>query len=181
MDRFLDEELGKVVQQVDLFHGHEGYLGVKEVSNVIENKPVGNLYSFLVDYNRKVEDGISAGKYDLVDHVDFRDFQTKQKGIRKVTAELSCFNHYITTDDVLRRVEKRGRPADFVELLAFGETYPNVQLKFPIVALESVFHSRGKRFAPYLGREISERSLRFALFGNGWVSSCRFMVIRDRE
>ena len=174
MDRF-SEELGRIQQDLR-------FLDVKEVLSVIE-KPTGNVYSFFLDYDRGVEDGILAGNYDLVEKsIKFHDFQIKREGARNIVAELFHCNQYTWTDDVLCKIARRGRPADFLELLAFGEKYPMVQLEFRIVSLGSVFQGPcGKRFAPYLGREISKRSLSFGLFGNGWINSCRFLVIRDRE
>jgi hypothetical protein len=42
------------------------------------------------------------------------------------------------------------RPAELSELLAFGENYPEVQRKFPVIAFGSIWRRWDARQVPYL-------------------------------
>ena len=144
-----------------------------------DHKPAGITYPLSVDYGRSVEDGVKAGHYDLANSDISRNFATKRKGTAEVAVELIHFNYTSSIDEVLRELDKMGyRPAELQELLAFGEKYPEVQLEFPIVALDSVWQDGYARVVPYLGRHDSGRGVGVCYVDLGPLKSYRFAAVR---
>ncbi|MDI6603226.1 MAG: hypothetical protein QME57_03890, partial [Patescibacteria group bacterium] len=72
------------------------------------------------------------------------------------------------------------RPVELHELLAFGEQYPDIQRKFLIVALGSVWWSpRGDRCVPYLYTDVEHRRHLALHCAEGvWFSNYWFVVCR---
>jgi hypothetical protein len=134
-----------------------------------------------VNYDLSVKDAIAAGKYDRK-NADITDkhFPSKRKGTADTEIILVKFDKDMTSEDVLRELDKQGlRAAELPELLAFGEKYPDVQREFPIVALGSVWKaSRGLRRVPYLDGDAGKRGLNLFWFVDGWSSRCRFAAVR---
>jgi len=189
MTHVADEQLGKIArQQADLFRRvREGSLDTESVSRrlqeIIEGKPSGNTYSFSVDYGRSVDDGVKAGRYDWV-HSDIisRNVPTVRKDTAEIAVELVHFNQCISIRDALRELDRMSfYPAELHELLAFGEKYPEVQFKFPIVTLGSVFRGghRGDLCVPCLGGIGSWRGLGLDWVGTIWSEVCRFAAVRS--
>jgi hypothetical protein len=139
------------------------------------------VYPLSVDYERSVEDLVKAGGYDWANSdITSRNFPTKRKGRAEVVVELIHFNRYISTDEVLRELDRMGfRPAKLHELLAFGEKYPEAQRRFSVVALGSVWLDRdGFRHVPYLDGHGSSRVLYLRWYVFGWFGFYWFAVVR---
>ena len=105
-------------------------------------KPLGahttiTRYPMLIDYDRLVEDGIKAGKYDWKnDDIMSKNFPSQETGTREATVELFRYGKDMSTDEVLAELDKQGyRPATLKELLAIGEKHPDLQKEFLIFAL----------------------------------------------
>jgi len=146
-----------------------------------DNKPAGNTYPLSVDYERSVEKGVKAGRYDWANSdITARNFPTERNGTAEVAVELVHFNRHVSTDEAFRELDRMGfRPAELHELLAFGEKHPEVQREFPVVALGSVWQFRyGSRFVPYLSGGDSERGLYLGWIGFDWFEVCRFAAVR---
>ena len=148
-------------------------------------KPLGAhttiTYPMLIDYDRLVEDGIKAGKYDWKnDDIMSKNFPSQETGTREATVELFRYGKDMSTDEVLAELDKQGyRPATLKELLAIGEKHPDLQKEFLIFALGSVWQSpRVDRGCPYLGRGGSLRSLGLGWIGGRWCGRCRFAAVR---
>ncbi|HOZ53164.1 MAG TPA: hypothetical protein PK142_00620 [bacterium] len=106
-----------------------------------------------IDYNANFDDMIVRGGYVEVD----RDINEKKFPKDSVALDSSCcvcdifvkifyFPNNCSTIDIIETMEDSGyRPASLLELLFFGEAYPNLQKTFPIVALGSI--SSGGRVA----------------------------------
>lgn len=139
-----------------------------------------NVYSLTVDYSCSIEDAVKAGNYDWKNRdINSRNFPTKKSGIAEVDVELLHFNRDMSMEEVLAELDKRGlRPAELHELLKLEEKFPNLQRKFPIIALGSVWRSPGgARGCPYLGRVRFKRGLNLTWIGSSW-DGCRFAAIR---
>ena len=81
-------------------------------------------------------------------------------------------------DEVERELDKMGlRPGKIEELLAVGETYPDLQRQFSVIALGSVAEVSGNRHAVYLGWDGSERNLDLCCRGDDWDELCRFLAL----
>ena len=144
-------------------------------------KPAGNTYPVTVNYDLSVEDAVKLGLYDWANSdIAGKNFPTKRTGKVEVVVELIHLNKVISTKDALREHDMMGyRPAELHELLVFGEKYPDVQRKFPIVALGSVWQSRsGDRSVPYLDGDGSERILLLYWFEIDWRGIYRFAAVR---
>jgi hypothetical protein len=146
-----------------------------------ESGTPSNLYTIAVDYGMKVEDAVKLGKYDWVnDDVTQKNFPTKGKGKTELTLELVHFDRNISSEEALKELDRMGyRPAELMELLAFGEKYPEIQREFPIVALASVWQGpRGSRSVPCLCRFGSGRGLDLIWIGDDWSGFWRFAAVR---
>ena len=138
-------------------------------------------YPISVDYERSVEDGVKAGLYDYTNpNITSINFKTKRKGKADLVVELVRFNTRISTDYALRELDRMGyRPVELRELLAFGEKYPEVQRKFPIIALGSAWWRRdGVRRVPCLYGSGSRRDLYLHWVEYGWGLFYRFAAVR---
>ncbi len=151
---------------------------------VVEGKWASRFYPLFVDYERSIEEGINAGSYDEVNSaISSKNLPIGQKGQCEVTVELIRFLEPVTTGEVLRELWKqRYRPANIQELLAFGEKYPESQLRAPVIALGSTFPSDpvNKPYqAPVLTKSGS--SLRVCTMfwaDEEWTPDERFAVVR---
>lgn len=136
--------------------------------------------SLIVNYSRRVEDGIKAGKYDRVySDITQDNFPPNRTGTASVKVQLVHFGREMTTDDVIGELNKQGlRPAELPELLVLGENYPDIQREYPIVALGSRWQFlRGHWRVPCLSGSGAGRSLRLDRIDNGWIGVCRFAAV----
>ena len=133
-----------------------------------------------VDYGRKVEDGVDASRLDWAStSVTSKNFPTSQVGVVEVEVELAPFFRRILTREVLNEIGLISySPIDIHQLLALGEQHPDVQLKFPIVALGSSWEYRSNIYIPYLASYGSRRDLRLSEIKQKWCETCRFAVVR---
>ncbi|MEK7630468.1 MAG: hypothetical protein AAB417_00335 [Patescibacteria group bacterium] len=92
---------------------------------------------------------IAVGKYDWSNpDITPERFPINGGGIVESVAEAIHFNHNISSDDAEAKLDRTGlRPGRIEELLTFGATFPDMQRKFPIVALGSSCEFIGNRFA----------------------------------
>ena len=141
-----------------------------------------NIFPLRVDYDRKIESLVRAGKYDW-SHIDISSelFSTKRKGIADIKIELIHFQSKKNTKQVLQELRKNGlRPADIIEILTFGAKYPKEQVKYPIVARGSMWiGSCGGHFVPCLRTGSKGRYVDLYWFGGIWDTYYRFAVVRD--
>ena len=133
-----------------------------------------------VNYDLSVEEAIGAGEYQAVNaHITARNFPWTRRGTADLEVVLFRFEHRMSSEQVLRALEEEGlRAAELPELLAFGATYPNVQRKFSVVSLGSVWHDRkGSRNVPCLYSASEGRYLDLHWWDDGWYSYSRFAAI----
>ena len=135
-----------------------------------------------VNYGRSLDEMKKAGNYDWMnDDITAERFPIKGEGIKELVPELIHFNRSISSDNALADLDKMGlRPATIEELLALGETFPEMQRKFPIIALGSVGEVSGRRSVPCLDEGGSERGLYLRWFGYDWYAGCRFLAVRKK-
>jgi hypothetical protein len=131
-----------------------------------------------VDYAQTLDQMIEGGTYDWKsNNITAKLFPIVGEGEVDLKPYLIHFNCFIDSDDAEKELETMGkRPGKIEELLAFGKTYPEVQWKFPIVALGSVAEIDGDLRVAYLGRDGSKRELRLFWRSRGWRDLCRFLA-----
>jgi len=134
-----------------------------------------------VNYDLSVEDAIRAGDYQAVHaEITSKNFPSTRKGQAELEIILVRFDHRMTSADVVRELEGEGlRAAELPEFLAFGAKYPDVQRKFSVVGLGSVWQDRkGYRNVPCLYTASEGRYLDLHWWDDGWYSYSRFAAIR---
>jgi hypothetical protein len=139
------------------------------------------VYAIFVDYAISVEEMVKLGKYDWVNNdITTKNFSSKRVGKAEMEVELIHFDRSISSEEVLKEMEKMSyRAAELHELLAFGAKYPNVQREFPVIALGSVWQDwDGGRGVADLSGSASKRYLYLISFDNVWCSYCRFAAVR---
>jgi len=138
----------------------------------------------VVDYGRSLGEAIAAGGYDCANaDITEDNFPAERGGRADVGLELVHLDRIATTAKVEAELSRRGglRPAAHMELLAFGERYPDVQRKFPVVALGSSWADPdGSLRVPCLDGDSGRRRLRlyWGHPGRSWYESCRFLAVR---
>ncbi|MEK9131766.1 MAG: hypothetical protein AAB447_02570 [Patescibacteria group bacterium] len=132
----------------------------------------------VIDYGKTLEQVLEAGKYDWVNSDVTPDrFPIKGTGVVEREAKIVHFGKDMSSEQVEAELEKKSlRPGTHEELLAFGSTYPEMQRKFPIVALGSSAVVYGGRCVVYLIRVDSERRVGLGRWGGGWGGGCRFLA-----
>lgn len=154
---------------------------VKPVTPAI---PLDDTYRFTVNRDQRFKAVVKAGKYDWVnDDITEAHFPLTGSGTAEQEGILVHFNRYISTNDALAELDRLGlRPADFQELCAFGAEHPNVQRKFPIVELASVWTNRdGHRYVAYLWSDAGERYLHLHGVAYDWDGLYRFLAFRKSQ
>lgn len=138
-------------------------------------------YTIPINYDRSVEEGIKAGKYDWKNSdITSEHFPSQEIGTIEGPVELFHFSKDMETDGVLAELDKKGyRAATLKELLALGEKCPDLQREFSIIALGSVWRNPyGGRHCACLDRGGSGRRLNLGWIGNRWSDLCRFAAVR---
>ena len=140
-------------------------------------------FPVLVNYDLSAEEAIAAGDYQAVNaNINSKNFSWKKKGQAEVQIFHVKFDHRISSPDVIRELESENlRPAELPELLAFGAKFPDVQRKFSVVGMGSVWHDRkGYANVPCLYEASEGRYLDLHWWDDGWYSYSRFAAIRNQ-
>ena len=133
------------------------------------------------DYSRWLPEMIKAGKYDYfpaqINSINF----PLQRGVGIVSFQLvlAHFDKEMDSERALRELDKIGlRAATLSELLALGESFPELQRKFEIVTLGSSFVRRdGRRSVTGLDRWLGGRKLDLLVFQRNWGERVRFAAV----
>lgn len=172
--RVTDEQLGKVaVKQGELFRRvKEGTLDPEKICNglqwIIEGEfAEKETFLITVNYDQSLKQMIKAGNYDLVNgNITQEHFPIDRQGkeevkirifpITELTEEITEIRH----EKGLESLKNKGyRPINLPELLAFRAKYPDIQRRFPVIALGSVWQHCSSRGMAYLCRHNSRRGL----------------------
>ena len=134
-----------------------------------------------VNYDLSVCDAIEAGDYQAVNaSITSENFPTSRSGQADLEIYLMRFGGRMTSEEVVDALSKKGmRPAELREFLAFGATYPEMQRKFSIVGLGSVWRDKkGYKNVPCLYMASEGRYLDLHWWDDAWYSYSRFAVLR---
>ena len=142
------------------------------------------VFRLTVDYSQLLEHMIITGRYDWTnDDITAKRFPTVGEGTIEFEARYFHFNRNISSENAVKEIERADKdnpwvPARNEHILAFGETFPDEQRKFPIVGLGSVAKVRGHRYVLGLGRNDSDRGLYLLWWYDDWYPNCRFLAVR---
>ncbi|HEY5587980.1 MAG TPA: hypothetical protein VIK86_03385 [Candidatus Paceibacterota bacterium] len=146
-----------------------------------------NNFSFVVDYNRSVEEMVRAGKYDWLDTNVIDRYPIPKNKIgqsESISTELLNFNRLMYYEEAIEEIAKKGyRSATAHEILVFGEKNLELQEESPIISLESVWQIEAYRAVLALygnpSRSLFNYDLnRTLLIGGDFPAICRFLVVR---
>ena len=141
-----------------------------------------NTNTYLVDFDQNLQESIVANNYDWVNYditTDHFPPSEDEVGKREQNFKIYHFKKEVESDFVIAEMEKdQRRPATLRELLAYGKANPELQRKFSIIALGSVYLSRGNRLVPSLdGYDVG--GVLALGYGNArWYGHCRFLSVR---
>lgn len=167
--------------QMQYWIGHQRKLGA-----VLRQVLTGDIdYLVTVDYNQSLQQMIEAGHYteansDITEKHFIQDIiENKDRGKVETTLTLVHFNRRMSSDGVLKKFAQRDlRPGTLPELLAFGAKYPDIQRRFLIIALGSLWKKPEYFCLPELDGNSAARYLFLRCFDDGYHSSCRFLAVR---
>lgn len=131
--------------------------------------------------NLSLADRIARGEYDRVNSdITEEHFPTVIPADYDAEYKLFHFNRPIGSEAAIAEMEdERFRPGTLAELLVLGETQPELQKQFPIIALGSLWRlSGGDRGVPGLYGLGHRRELLLYWFGGGWGGHYRFLAVR---
>jgi len=145
------------------------------------------VYLVDVDFTKSIDEMVVAGDYDWHDP----DISSKNFGVRDTTGRIiTVATEFVHLDETVKtrlaldHLETNGfRPATIEETLAFGTTYPEIQLKFPIVCLDTFCtkDEHGYQHAPCLLHDGLDRILSTRPFSYKWHNNTRFLAVRKSE
>ena len=142
---------------------------------------IQDTYEVVVDYSHTLTEMIESC------HLDWKNsdiipeyFPIEGEGCQKVKVTLFHFNRKMSTEQAASEMEEQGyRPATLPELLALGAAQPDLQKRFPILALGSGWQAPdGHLVFPSLRSDESKRFLSLIWFASGWSRECRFLAVR---
>jgi hypothetical protein len=141
-----------------------------------------DLFCVSVDYEISIEEAVKklSSHYDRKSpKITSRNFPTNRKGRVDIALELIQLNRAISTNMVIREIDKSGyRPAEIRELLAFGESYPKVQYECCIAALGSIWKSQYSCYVPYFYRDGLKRNIGIRWIEHEWQKLSQFAVVQ---
>lgn len=143
--------------------------------------PADPILKVTVDYGQTLAEMIASGKYDWVNSdITSERFPIQGEGKAERELVLVHLGRIVSTDEALAKMDRGGfRAAKIEELLALGAACPELQKKFPIVALGSHFVNQyGDRIFAYLDWSGNERNLSLGWDGYGWGGIFRFLAVR---
>lgn len=140
-----------------------------------------------INYNVNLEDMIIKGRYVEVDRsINEKKFPKDSIILNNCFEEENCdilvkifyFSSNCSTKSIIEKMEESGyRPASLLELLFFGEAYPNLQKTFPIVSLGSI--NKNQRVA-MLDFITFGRILTTIKFDHKWTNQS-FLAVRVED
>ncbi len=148
---------------------------------VVEKKIVVASNILRIPAGPSLTDRIALGKYDWVNSdITEEHFPMNIPVAYDVEYKLFHFGRDISSENAIKEMKKEGfQPATLPELLVLGETQPELQKEFPIVALGLMWrYPYGHRHVPLLYWRNVWRKLDLDLFEHDWDGFYRFLALR---
>lgn len=127
-----------------------------------------------------LEQRIALGKYVWINSdINEKRFPHDTTTVGEWEYDLYYPNRDISSEDAVASAEVDGWIVAKAEhLLAYGESFPEEQRKYPIIALGSVCEVGGYRCVLGLWDVDGRRRLCLSYWSGGWGSDCRFLRVR---
>lgn len=148
---------------------------------LVSDRVVSARYSVTVNYGIPLAAMIAGGRFDKKNSdITAQNFPIHGSGMSSIEITLFYFMCVMNTDAVLAEMDRCGyRPAALPELLALGAAQPELQRRFPIIALGSVWdHRDDNRDVVFLDGNYARRSLNLRWYEGCWDNFCRFAAVR---
>jgi hypothetical protein len=176
-----DDHLKRIINERSL---------ASEIAELLVRRPVSSGYDmrcfkFSVSYDKSFEDQLAEGCYDFINpNITEKNFPVT-KGDTNVEAVLLKPYFFITHEEILAYMERKGlRPATTAELNAFGSNFKNEQLEHIIVGLGSLWLDTKSdvNYVTYLWahgwKDMRGRCIELSLVSNLRVHEARYLAIR---
>jgi hypothetical protein len=167
-ERELDRRILEGTLDIDLV--------LSNLQKLIEGKPF-NPKNLSIISSISLSDRIALGKYDSIsDGINENNFPIIVGKDYEVKYKIFLFNgRFISSDGVIKKMKIEGYHAgNIAELLKLGEIKPELQMEFPIVALDSVcdYHD-----VPVLDYYVNTRRLILCSRRPDWPCTYRFLGV----
>jgi hypothetical protein len=126
------------------------------------------------------EERIARGRYGWR-HVDLTEdlFPITDDPGGEVRQKLFHFNRSISSEEAIRLIGEDGfEPAKIGDILVFGEHFPEVQRRHPVIGLGSVADVDLKPSVPALWFDGDRRTLDLIWYDGDWHRNYRFLGVR---
>lgn len=157
-----------------------GVLGLIRGEYVLTKVPQTTCSTIVVSSIFTLSNRIALGNYGWVNSdINEKRFPHDPSTIGEWEYDLYHPDCSVSSEDVKSGAEVDGWTVAKAEhLLAFGESFPEEQRKYPVIAIGSVCEVRVLRRILALWRDDSKRSLGLYGWGGGWLAGCRFLRVR---
>jgi len=183
MSKYGDWTRGEDEALLNILGGVEVARGILRGAIEVITKVISFITKFtvLVDETLSVEEAVKLGSFDRsnenITSVNFPKPASGQKLEKEVV--LFHFGRNMSSEAVIAEMDKAGyKPATIWDLLGLAVKEPDLQRKFPILALGSVCRLNGHRRVAYLCESSGDRRLSLDYFGSDWSGCFRFAGVR---
>lgn len=155
---------------------------VESVAEVFPEPTVTSYGRLTVNRDLSIEDMVKTGEYTSSNsNLTSAHFPVEGTGMVDVEAVLLHFGRYVTSEDVIAKMQELGLSVGRPEhSLAFGAKHRDVHREFPIVALEpSWLDPDGGRQVAELWGNAWDRYADLVDFGDEWSGGRRFLAYRE--
>ena len=139
------------------------------------------IFEVVVDYNLTLDQMVEEGKYDWKTPSLHEETFTNCNGDGQVNVELQLvhMNKPVQLKEVMAHLNELNlRPATLPELLAMGAQYPEVQRKFTVAALGSVWDMMNIERVAHMFEDEGRRIITLRWNGFEWLEHYRFLAVR---
>lgn len=146
--------------------------------------PVGTaVQSVIVPADLSFEERVARGNYgwrhDAMIEADF-PIDPAEAGDR--VQKIYHFNRSVSSPEIIRLIREDGyEPAGIADILLFGELFPEVQQRHPVISMGAVVDVDGSLSVPALWFDGERRTLDLIWYDGDWHRNYRFLGVRRGE
>lgn len=180
-------ERGIPDEEIHAYVTEGGKAPVGKIADVLAEaiRQAKNIFWLTMNQYKTTEEAVAAGKYDhtnpSINSLNFPLRRPRIKGSREIV--LLEFDYDPDPEQVFAEAKKQGlKSPDYEDVFDFGEQFPKVQRKFPVVFLHEPWRNphgylHGYLDVMVLGSDSSGRNLDLYSFRRRWDRCCRFAFV----